>query len=301
MMRKHKLLNNGGKVHVSLVVNILVLMLIVLLFLSRDFRRFCLVFVVGEKPSERPTVEPAAQPILPKSPATPGTPTGGDKTNAVHRTLRDEATSRGLAVFNESWAQVGDSWYTHGRNIATSRDYYKQEKGVDYDLVERDVNEADRLDGSIFEGILYFHSKAERVGILPFAGWTAWSSPTGAIFTVKIQGRKDGWIAYADESGGGSAGSDKARLPGPNPEQRPPPTQPGVAVGPQTPKDFVKRGNVKYARRDLDGAIADYSKAIELDPNFAEAYNNRGQIEKQRGDQARADADFAQAAKLVGR
>jgi TPR repeat len=35
------------------------------------------------------------------------------------------------------------------------------------------------------------------------------------------------------------------------------------------------RGATKQAKGDLDGAIADYSKAIELKPDFAEAYKSR--------------------------
>jgi tetratricopeptide (TPR) repeat protein len=299
-MRKPKLSDNGGKVQVSMVANILLLILIVLFVLSRDFRRFCLGFVKGGETSERPAGEQAAQPSLPKGPATPGTPSGEDKTNAVHRALREQATSMGLAVFNESWLQVGDSWFTHGKDITASRNYYKEETAVDYDLVERDLDEADRLDGSTFQGILYFYSKAERVCDLPFAGWTAWGSPTGAIFTVKIQGRKDGWIAYTDEFRGGSAGGSNDTLSKPNPEQISSLTLPGVASGQQSPEDIVIRGNVKYAKHDLDGAIADYSKAIELDPKLAEAYINRGEVKKFKGDQVGADEDFAQAAKLGG-
>ena len=299
-MRKHKLSNNDGKVQVSMVVNLLLLILILLFFVSRDFRRFCLGFVKGGETSERSAGEQAAQPSLPKGPATPGTPSGEDKTNAVHRALREQATSMGLAVFNESWLQVGDSWFTHGQNIATSRNNFKEETAVDYDLVERNLDEADRVDGSTFEGILYFYSKAERVCDLPFAGWTAWGSPTGVIFTVKIQGRKDGWIAHTDELRGGFAGGSNDKLSKPNPEQISSLALPGVAFGQQTLEDFVKRGNIKYAKHDLDGAIADYSKAIELNPKLAEAYMNRGEVKKIKGDQVGADADFAQAAKLGG-
>jgi tetratricopeptide (TPR) repeat protein len=300
-MRKHKFTNNGGKVQVSIVVNVLLLILIVLFFVSTGFRRFCLGFVKSGETSERPASEQAAQPSLPKGPATAGARSGEGKTNAFHRALREEATSRGLAVFNQSWVQVGDSWFTHGKNIATSRNYCKQEKDVDYDLVERDLDEADSLNGSTFEGVLYFYTKAERVCDLPFAGWTAWGSPTGAIFTVKIQGRKDGWVAYAGELRGGSAGRSNDKFSKPSPDQIAPQTLPGVAFGQQTAEDFVKRGNVKYAKHDLDGAIADYSKAIELDPKLTEAYVSRGYIKKAKGDQAGADADFAQAAKLGGR
>ena len=299
-MGKHKFTNNGGKVHVSMVANLLLLILILLFFVSRDFRRFCLGFVKGGETSERPAREQAAQPSLPNGPAIPGTPSGEDKTNAVHRALREQATSRGLEVFRETWLQVGDSWFTHGQNIPTSRNYYKEETAVDYDLVEHDLDEADRLDGSTFEGILYFYSKAERVCDLPFAGWTAWGSPTGAIFTVKIQGRKDGWMAYTEELKGGSAGRNNDKLSKPNPEQVSSPTLTGVAVVQQSPEEFVKRGNVKYARHDLDGAIDDFSKAIELDPEFADAYDSRGYTKKAKGDQTGADADFAQAAKLRG-
>jgi tetratricopeptide (TPR) repeat protein len=297
-MRKHKLSNNDGKVQVSVVVNLLLLILILLFFVNRDFRRFCLGFVKGGETSERSAGEQAAQPFLPKGTATPGTTSGEDKTNAVHRALREQATSRGLEVFNETWLQVGDSWYTHGQNITTSRNHLTQEQAVDYDLVDRDLNEADRLDGATFEGILYFHSKAERVCELPSTGWTTWGSPTGAIFTVKIQGRKDGWIAYTEELQGGPAGETNDKFSKPTPEQISSPTLLNVAVSQLSAADFVKRGNVKYAKHDLDGAIADYSKAIELDPKLAEAYDSRGYIKKAKRDQAGADADFAQAAKL---
>ena len=40
IMRKHKLSNNGGKVQVSMVINVLLLILSVQFVQSRDFRQF---------------------------------------------------------------------------------------------------------------------------------------------------------------------------------------------------------------------------------------------------------------------
>ena len=38
---------------------------------------------------------------------------------------------------------------------------------------------------------------------------------------------------------------------------------------------YYNRGNTYYTKGDYDQAIYDYSKVIELNPNFAVAYNNR--------------------------
>ena len=39
---------------------------------------------------------------------------------------------------------------------------------------------------------------------------------------------------------------------------------------------YHNRGLAKYHKHDLDGAIADYAKAIELKPDYAHAYYDRG-------------------------
>ncbi len=44
----------------------------------------------------------------------------------------------------------------------------------------------------------------------------------------------------------------------------------------QTAEDHFYSGNTKYELKDYKGAIQDYTKAIELNPNHANAYNNRG-------------------------
>jgi hypothetical protein len=45
-------------------------------------------------------------------------------------------------------------------------------------------------------------------------------------------------------------------------------TLPGVVLGPQTAEDFVNQGNAEKNKREWDAAIADFSKAIELDTRY---------------------------------
>ncbi len=41
-------------------------------------------------------------------------------------------------------------------------------------------------------------------------------------------------------------------------------------------EDFFIQGNDKYEKGDYQGALAAYSQAIVLNPNYVEAYNRRG-------------------------
>src|SRR5215471_13192294 len=41
------------------------------------------------------------------------------------------------------------------------------------------------------------------------------------------------------------------------------------------PKAYLDRGNVYLDAKEYDKAIVEYTRAIELNPNLAEAYNNR--------------------------
>ena len=61
---------------------------------------------------------------------------------------------------------------------------------------------------------------------------------------------------------------------------------------------YCNRGHAKETQGDLDGAIADYSKAIELKPDFALAYIARGYVEQRQGDLQGAIADSAKAIEL---
>jgi lipoprotein NlpI len=62
--------------------------------------------------------------------------------------------------------------------------------------------------------------------------------------------------------------------------------------------DYNNRGNAKRDKSDLDGAIADYNRALELDPKFAAAYNNRGIAKVRKDDFDGAIADYSRALEL---
>ncbi|MGE4536602.1 MAG: tetratricopeptide repeat protein [Desulfovibrio sp.] len=58
------------------------------------------------------------------------------------------------------------------------------------------------------------------------------------------------------------------------------------------------RGMCHEAKNETDQALADYSKAIEIDPKMAEAYGNRAMLYARLGDKDKAKAD-ATAAKRI--
>ena len=66
----------------------------------------------------------------------------------------------------------------------------------------------------------------------------------------------------------------------------------------QTAKEYLKSGNDKHYAKDYYGAIADYTKVIELVPNYAKAYNNRGVSKKNLKDYYGAIADYTKAIEL---
>ena len=66
----------------------------------------------------------------------------------------------------------------------------------------------------------------------------------------------------------------------------------------QSAEDYVDRGNSKYRLRDYQAAIADYSKAIEINPQLAPAYYNRGFAKDELEDYQGAIADLNKAIEI---
>ena len=62
--------------------------------------------------------------------------------------------------------------------------------------------------------------------------------------------------------------------------------------------DFLRGGLDKVAKGDFTGAIALYNQAISLNPNLAEAYNNRGLARSKQQDFTSAIADYDRAISL---
>lgn len=61
-------------------------------------------------------------------------------------------------------------------------------------------------------------------------------------------------------------------------------------------RTYIYRGAARYWQKsDFDGAITDYTRAIELDPEDAEAYNYRGFAHLYNGDIDKAIADYTKA------
>ncbi len=71
-----------------------------------------------------------------------------------------------------------------------------------------------------------------------------------------------------------------------------------ITLNPNFAEAFYKRGNVKYVLENYDGALADYNEAIKLNPKLAEAYHNRGLIKYNKGDVTNGRIDFTIAAQL---
>jgi tetratricopeptide (TPR) repeat protein len=81
---------------------------------------------------------------------------------------------------------------------------------------------------------------------------------------------------------------------------RTPSVQKNTVVDEQKRRDaegFLILGDANYGI-NLDQALADYSKAIELDPKFGAAYSSRGRVYHEKGDLDEALADYCKAIEL---
>lgn len=67
---------------------------------------------------------------------------------------------------------------------------------------------------------------------------------------------------------------------------------------PSTAKDYDSRGTDYGKQGKYDLAISDFTKAIQLDPQYVAAYNNRGVVYKKQGKYDLSIADFATAIQI---
>jgi tetratricopeptide (TPR) repeat protein len=63
-------------------------------------------------------------------------------------------------------------------------------------------------------------------------------------------------------------------------------------------QDYFEQGDSDYYQNNCDEAIADYTRAIELNPNLAEAYNNRAYVYMVKREYAAALPDLDRAIQL---
>lgn len=71
-----------------------------------------------------------------------------------------------------------------------------------------------------------------------------------------------------------------------------------IEIAPNIAEAYNNRGNLRKKMNDLDGALQDYNKAIELNPNDAMSYNNRGILKKDMNDLDGALQDYNKAIEL---
>ena len=71
-----------------------------------------------------------------------------------------------------------------------------------------------------------------------------------------------------------------------------------IEINPQYARAYSNRGITKDNMGGHKGAIADYDRAIEINPQYAGAYNNRGTAKDNMGDHTDAIADYDRAIEI---
>ena len=72
-----------------------------------------------------------------------------------------------------------------------------------------------------------------------------------------------------------------------------------IELDPYFAEAYFDRAHVYWWKKKFDKAIEDFNKAIELNPNNADAYNYRGEAHQLQGNNDLAEADFRRAKALM--
>ena len=68
-----------------------------------------------------------------------------------------------------------------------------------------------------------------------------------------------------------------------------------IEMSPKNPSGYCNRGSVRLLKGDLEAAMTDYNRAIEVDPKYSTAFCGRGNARHLKGDVEGALADFTRA------
>jgi tetratricopeptide (TPR) repeat protein len=71
-----------------------------------------------------------------------------------------------------------------------------------------------------------------------------------------------------------------------------------IEINPKDAKAYNNRGIAYYNKGEYDRAISDYTKAIEINPGYAMAYINRGVSYNNKGEYERAISDYTKAIEI---
>src|ERR1700722_9842886 len=71
-----------------------------------------------------------------------------------------------------------------------------------------------------------------------------------------------------------------------------------IALWPEFADAYLNRGIAEHNLNDAEHAAADLDKASELNPNLTRAYDERGRIYQEKGDTARAIAEFTKSIRI---
>ncbi len=71
-----------------------------------------------------------------------------------------------------------------------------------------------------------------------------------------------------------------------------------IELKPDYSQAYYERGTVRYKQKNLDGALSDFTKAIELKADVARSYGDRGNVKGAQGDAEGAMADYSKSIEL---
>jgi tetratricopeptide (TPR) repeat protein len=71
-----------------------------------------------------------------------------------------------------------------------------------------------------------------------------------------------------------------------------------IQINPNIALAYINRGNARSQLENVKEAMEDYNQALRLNPNLAQGYLNRGLTRRESGDEKGATADLQRASEL---